>query len=192
MKLRRLSVLVALICAVAVMFALGSCGKKSKYKAPEPPKGQELKSFRLNTMNGILATANVSIDSSQSADSITHTKGALKIEAPSSMTVKLVQTGPLSANDCMLIYRATFRSKELSGRAYLLMTVRWSDGLETFSRGFEQAIIGSVPWVMEDISYTLDRTGKTVANVTLGMVIEGTGTVWVNDVKLLKAPKKAF
>lgn len=186
MRMNRLSVLVALICAVAVMFALGSCAKK-KAKAPEPPKGQELASFRLNTMKGILATANVSIDSSQSADSTS--KGALKIEAPSSMTVKIVQTGPLTVNDVKLIYRATFRSKELSGRAYLLMTVRWADGLETFSRGFEQALIGSVPWVTEDISYNLDRA-KKVDNVTLGMVIEGTGTVWVNDVKLLKAPFK--
>jgi hypothetical protein len=186
MKMHRLTVLVALICAVALMFALGSCGKK-KAGAPQPPKGDEIASFRLNTMNGILATANASIDESQSADSTS--KGALKIEAPSSMTVKLVQTGPLNVNDVTLIYRATFRSKELSGRAYLLMTVRWADSLETFARGFEQAIIGSVPWVTEDITYNVERK-KKVDNVTLGMVIEGTGTVWVNDVKLLKTTLK--
>jgi len=189
MRMHRLSVLVALMCAVAVMFALGSCGKKSKSRAPEPPKAEELKSFRLNTMNGVLA-ANASIDEAQSADSTS--KGALRIEAPGTgMTVKLVQTGPLNVDNCILIYRATFRCKELSGRAYLLMTIHFPDGLETMARGSEQAILGSVPWVTEDITFTLEK-GKKPDNVTLGLVTEGTGSVWVNDVKLLKRPKPAF
>jgi hypothetical protein len=179
MRMKHPIVLAALICALAILCVLGSCTKGGAKKETE------LVSYKLNSLDGVLATTNVSLDSTISNDSI----ASLKIEAPSSMNVSLFEfvVGDLKIDDSKLIYRAALRSEKLSGRVYQLMSVHFPDGMQSFSRGFDQALIGTVPWVTQDIYFTLDK-GKKPDRIKLGLVIEGTGTVWVDDVRILKAP----
>jgi hypothetical protein len=178
MRKKQSIVVAALICALAALLVLGSCGKAGK-------KETVLVSYRLNSLDGVIAQTNVSLDKTVSNDTL----ASLKIDAPSSMNVPLFEfiVGSNNVEDSKIIYRAALRSEKLSGRAYLLMSVHYPDGMESYSRGFEQALIGTVPWFTEDISSVIEK-GKKPDKIKLGVVIEGTGTVWVDDIKVLKAP----
>jgi hypothetical protein len=178
MRKKQSIVVAALICVLAALFVLGSCGKPGK-------KETVLVSYRLNSLDGVIAQTNVSLDNTVSND----TMASLKIEAPSSMNVSVFEfiVGTNNIEDSKVIYRAALRSEKLSGRAYLLMSVHYPDGMETYSRGFEQALIGTVPWFTEDISSVIEK-GKKPDKIKMGVVIEGAGTVWIDDIKLLKAP----
>jgi hypothetical protein len=44
-----------------------------------------------------------------------------------------------------------------------------------------------VDWTMEEIPFFLKK-GKNPDNVKLNLVFDGTGTAWIDDIRLLKGP----
>ena len=75
-----------------------------------------------------------------------------------------------------------------SNDAYLEMLAVSPEG-EFFSRGLDSALTGTTDWTAESISFDL-REGQNPTNVKMNLVVDGTGTVWIDDAKLLKAPLK--
>ncbi len=83
------------------------------------------------------------------------------------------------------------------GRGLSLRTSRgklsWKCGVhfpgkgEFFSRGLQNPISGTTGWVTEETPFFLKK-GENPDNVKLNLVINGTGTVWIQDIKLIKAP----
>ena len=86
-----------------------------------------------------------------------------------------------------MIYQARLRTENLQGKAYLEMWCYFPGGGEYFSKGLYAALIGSTgtSWSIEEIPFILKK-GQNPDNVKLNLVIEGRGTVWIDDIRLLK------
>lgn len=147
----------------------------------------ELKSFPLDNMEGLITQSGITIDKKISSDG----NGSLRIEAKETTTVRLFETGDIDIENARLIYQARLRTENLQGKAYLEMWCHFPGGGEYFSKGLHAALIGSTgtSWTIEEIPFILKK-GQNPDNVKLNLVIEGTGTVWIDDIRLLKGPLK--
>ncbi len=141
--------------------------------------GQELKRLSLDRT----ADLGLRIES----DSTTKTEGSasIKITTPWSTTVCLGQIDGLQIEDAKLLYRARVKSR-LQGDAFLEMWVRL-DGKEYFSRGLNSVVAGDADWKTIE-AFFLFQKGQKPDRVTLNLIINGSGTVWVDDIVLSKTP----
>jgi len=175
MGMMRFVLKTALVCAFASCIT-ASCSR--------PPKiVSELAQFDLNSLEGVITRSDVAVDSTVSNDGT----ASLKITAPGPMTVRLFELGDLDVENAKLVYRAMLRSRKLSGKAYLEMWVHFKDGGEYFSRGLDRTISGTTNWMTMEIMFILEK-GQNPDNVKLNLVIDGKGTVWIDDIEILKGP----
>jgi hypothetical protein len=58
---------------------------------------------------------------------------------------------------------------------------------EFFSRDLSSPISGTTDWSTEETPFFLKK-GENPDNVKINLVIEGRGTVWIDDVHLFKGP----
>ena len=149
----------------------------------EKPQTQEvLKDYPVDTMEGLVAPAEgASVDGQVSADG----QGSLRILVKKPRTIKLYETGDLDAETCRLIYEASVRTRDVVGKVYLEMMCVFKGKGEYFSRGLQDAADGSTDWRPMRTVFFLKR-GENPDNVLLNLVVNGTGTVWIDDVKLVK------
>ena len=133
-------------------------------------------------MEGILTRDGVAFDDRISFDG----KGSLRIRSDASeeTVFRLLNTGPLNLDHIILIYSAKLRTEQLEGRAYLEMWCEFPGKGEFFSRGIEQPVTGTTEWTAVQTPFRLEA-GQRPANVKLNLVIEGAGTVWIDDIQLL-------
>ena len=77
------------------------------------------------------------------------------------------------------------RTENFVGRAYLEMWCWFDDRGEFFSRDLYSPLTGNVDWSSEETIFNLKK-GENPDNVKLNLVIEGKGTVWIDDIHLLE------
>jgi len=142
-----------------------------------------LKQYPINAMEGVLTTSDVGFDASNSSDG----RGALKITATEARTVRLYETGDIDIENARLLYSAKIRSENVKGQAYLEMWCAFEGKGEFFSRALQAPISGTTEWVSQETPFFL-KTGENPNNVRLNVVINGSGTIWVDDVRLTKGP----
>ena len=117
-------------------------------------------------------------------------QGAIKIQVLKANIFHLYETGPLeNANNTMLFYRAKVRTEALTGKVYLELWCSIPGKGESFSRGLDQPISGTNNWTTLQIPFRND-SGINPDNIKLNLVVEGTGTVWIDDIQLLGQPLK--
>jgi len=58
---------------------------------------------------------------------------------------------------------------------------------EYFSRGLHAPLTGSNEWSSQETVFFL-KEGENPDNIKLNLVVNGTGTVWIDNIKVLKAP----
>jgi hypothetical protein len=138
----------------------------------------ELKHYPLSNMEGVISQSDVSVDN-----------GALKIVADKPVVVRLFETGNLGVEDARLIYRAKLKTENLKGQAFLEMWCHFPGKGEFFSRGLQNPLTGTTGWATEETPFLLKK-GESPDNVKLNLVVNGTGTVWIQDIRVLKAPLK--
>jgi len=56
---------------------------------------------------------------------------------------------------------------------------------EFFSRGLVTPLTGTTDWTTQEIPFLL-KEGENPDNVKLNLVIDGKGTAWIDDIRLLK------
>jgi hypothetical protein len=144
---------------------------------------QVLKSWSLDSADGILTTSDVTVDKETSSDG----KGSLKIVASQPRVVPLFEIQAPGVENATVIYEAKLRAQDVKGQAYLEMWCRFPGKGEFFSRGLDAPISGSTEWVVRKTPFFL-KEGEKPDLIKLNLVINGTGTVWIDDVKLLKGP----
>jgi hypothetical protein len=87
-------------------------------------------------------------------------------------------------------YTGKVRCEELKASAYLEMLCQFGEG-ESFSRGLDKPVRGTMPWHEAEIPFFL-RKGEKPPRVRLGIRMEGPGTVWIDDLRLdTMSPLKA-
>jgi len=114
--------------------------------------------------------------------------GAWQIDASAQeKTIRLFEVENPAVEQCLLSYRADLKAEGLQGRAFLEMWCRLPGSGEFFSKGYQQAVSGTVNWARYEITFYLKRDQKPDL-IKLNVVVEGPGTVWLRDVELLKTP----
>lgn len=164
---------------LGLMFAcalLAACSQK-------PAEVVELKHYTLDNLDGLITRAGVEIDKTISADG----KGSLKVTATQPTTVLLFETGDLNIEDARLIYRAKLRTEKVQGKVFLEMWCRFPGKGEFFSRALQAPLSGTNEWTAQETPFFLKK-GEKPDNVKLNLVINGTGTVWIDDIHLVKGP----
>jgi hypothetical protein len=142
----------------------------------------ELKRFALDSMDGVITRSGIQIDKQISSDG----NGSLRIEASEPTTVRLFDTGDIDIENSKLIYQAKLRMEEVDHSAYLEMWCHFPGKGDFFSRD-PTPVSGTTEWTTEETLFFL-KHGENPDNVKLNIVINGHGTVWIDDIRLLKAP----
>ena len=114
--------------------------------------------------------------------------GAWQIDAGAEeQTVRLFEVENPAVEHCLLTYRAELKAEDLQGRGFLEMWCRLPGRGEFFSKGYKQAVSGTVDWARYEIPFFLERDRRPDL-IKLNVVVEGPGTVWLRNVELLKTP----
>jgi hypothetical protein len=143
---------------------------------------KELKRFPLDSLDGIVTKSGVEIDRGISSDG----NGSLRIAVTEPRVIPLFEVGGISVEGVRLIYQARIRTEDLSGDAYLEMRCRFPEG-ELFSKGRSSRITGTTGWTTQEITFHVP-SGRKISAVKLNLIVKGSGTVWVDDVRLIKTP----
>jgi len=147
------------------------------------PTGKDLvlEKFSCDSLDGVIHQVGVSIDGRVKKEG----RGALKISVAEAMVVRLFETGDIDIEGAVLLYQARLRTESVQGRVYLEMWCHFEGKGEFFSRGIDATLSGTTKWTQLEIPFFL-KVGENPDNVKLNLVCEGTGTVWVDDIRLVK------
>lgn len=160
---------------LVVMMVVG-CAKPS-------PKVVELKKYPIDSLDGIITRSGAALDKDNSSDG----KGSLRIQVAVPTTVRLFEVNDIDVEDARLTYQARVRTKDVQGQVYLEMWCHFPGMGEFFSRGLQNAASGTTNWMTMETPFFLKK-GEKPDLVKLNLVINGTGTVWIDDVLLMKGP----
>jgi len=172
MKLRNY----VLYIGVTAIILITACSKPSQQVL-------EIKKFPLDSLEGIITESGVQLDKEVSSDG----NGSLRIDAKEPTVVRLFEVGDIDVEDARLIYQARVRTEGVEGQVYLEMWCRFPGKGEYFSRGLQTPLTGTTDWTTEETPFFLKK-GENPDNVKLNLVINGKGTAWIDDIRLLKGP----
>lgn len=143
----------------------------------------ELKLFALDNMQGLITQSGIRIDQETSYDG----NGSLRIDATEPTTIRLFETGDIDIENARLIYQANVRAENIDGQAYLEMLCHFPGKGDFFSRGLMNPLTGTTDWTTLETPFFL-KMGEKPDNIKLNLVVKGKGTVWIDDIRLLKGP----
>jgi hypothetical protein len=166
----------ALWACLSVALFLVSCSKSSKQVV-------ELRHFPVDSMDEIITRSGVRIDKDISSDG----NGSLRVTSTRPTVIRLFETGDIDVENARLTYQARLRTAHVEGQVYLEMWCRFPGKGEYFSRGLKSPLTGTTEWTTEETPFFLKK-GENPDNVKLNLVINGKGTAWIDDIRLLRAP----
>jgi hypothetical protein len=164
------------VLGMCVAFILVGCSKA-------PQKVVELKRFPITSLEGIMTQSGVQFDKEVSSDG----NGSLKIIATEPTVVRLFELGDIDIENARLIYQAKVRTEGVEGQVFLEMWCHFPGKGEFFSRGLQTPLTGTTNWTTEETPFFLKK-GENPDNVKLNLVINGKGTAWIDDIRVLKGP----
>jgi hypothetical protein len=167
--------------------ATGSRQQADTSAQDSSPSTVELKRYPVDSLDGVIAKTGLVLDKGISSDG----NGSIRIAADRPTTVRLYETGDLDVENAVLTYEARMRTENVDGKAYLEMWCQFPGGVEALSKGLESALSGSMEWCTEMTPFFL-KQGENPVNVGLDVVIEGKGTVWIDDIRVTKGPLPAM
>lgn len=112
-------------------------------------------------------------------------KGSIKITTQWPTTICLGEVARLDIENAKLVYKAKVKS-DLDGSAYLEM---WAHvgGRQYFSRGMNDVVSRKSEWKIIQTPFLFQKDQRP-EKVTLNLVINGKGTVWIDEIVLSKQP----
>ena len=114
-------------------------------------------------------------------------KGSIKITTQWPTTICLGEVSGLNVENAKLVYKAKVKC-DLDGTAYLEMWAHVGGG-QYFSRGMKDVVSQKTDWKVIQTPFLFQK-GQKPDKVTLNLVINGKGTVWIDDIVLSKEPLK--
>jgi hypothetical protein len=138
----------------------------------------------VSDLTGVLSPSAVTLDAQTTSDG----SGSLKITTVAATTVRLYEVGDIDVDNSRLVYRARIRTEGVEGQVFLEMWCRFPGMGEFFSRALDAPLTGSTEWTSQETPFFLEQ-GQNPDHVALNIVITGPGTVWVDEVALVKRPR---
>jgi hypothetical protein len=166
----------ALFIFVTIIIVLFACEQKIIQVT-------ELRHFPVDSMKGILTKSGVHFDNEVSSDG----SGSLRITATEYTVVKLFEISDLDIDNARLVYQAKVRTEDMEGHVFLEMWCGFPGKGEFFSRDLQTPVTGTTNWTTEETPFFLQK-GENPGYVKLNLVVNGKGTAWIDDIRLLKRP----
>lgn len=151
-----------------------------------PGKPVDIEVFHCDSLKNLVQPGLVMLDNSI----FTEGKGSIKISTDVPMTIPLFNVPYPEAEGAKLIYRAKLKAERFGGDAYLQMILVFPNGGRLTSQNYAKAIHGATDWVTKETTASV-RRGQKVNAAQLNLVISGQGTIWIDDVHLIRAPEIA-
>ncbi len=142
----------------------------------------ELKHYPMDNTEGLITQSDVRTDTRISSDQ----KASVQITAKQPTIVRLYEVRDIDVENARLTYQAKLRTEALEGTAYLEMWCHFPGKGEFFSRAVQSPLSGTSDWVSQETQFFLKK-GEKPDYVSLNLVIEGKGTVWIDDIRLIKS-----
>ncbi len=114
---------------------------------------------------------------------------SLKISTDKPLVIQLANTGDIDIEDALLIYRAKIKTENFKGKVYLEMWCSFKGKGQFFSKAIENALTGTNNWTVQEALFFLKK-GENPDDIKLNIVISGKGTVWLDNLELLRKPLK--
>ena len=163
---------VLIMCSA--LLCIAGCSKSSD-------KVIVLQHFPVDDMEGLITQSGVQIDKENSSDG----HGSLRIEATEPTTVRLFEVGNFDIDNARLIYKARLRTENVEGRVFLEMLCHFPGKGDFFSRSLQSPLSGTTDWTTEETPFFLQK-GDKPDSIKLNLVIDGTGTAWIDDIRLMQ------
>ena len=118
-------------------------------------------------------------------DTLFRTEGgaSIRVQTRWPTVVNIGEETRVSVEGVLLEFQANLMSRALDGTAYLEMWCHFADGSRYFAAGVDTAVSGSTDWTPARAVFRLDR-GQRPTRVTLNLVVNGTGSVWIDEARL--------
>ena len=166
----------AVAVALLLIFLVSGCSQS-------PVETSVIKTYPLDSLEGVISRSGLRMDKTISTDG----NGSLRINVNTPTTINLFETGDIDIENAQLLYRATLRTEGVQGQSHIEMWCVFAGKGEFFSRAHRTPLTGNNDWTVQETPFFL-KEGENPTNVKLNLVITGAGTVWVDDIRLLKAP----
>jgi len=145
----------------------------------------EVKHYPIDSLEGIITKSGVQMDKEITSDG----NGSLRIATSKPTTVRLYETGDIDIENARLLYQAKLRTEGVEGQVYIEMWCHFPGKGEFFSRALPFPLSGSNEWSSQETHFLLKK-GENPDNVKINLVVNGKGTVWIDDIRLVKGPLK--
>jgi hypothetical protein len=145
--------------------------------------------FPITDAGELKAPAGAVIDKSVTSDG----NGSLFIDASAPVSIELFTPDGSGLEHARAAYKAMLRTEGLAaegdsrGIAFLEMKVRYPGGEELVSRGPAVPPTGTTDWTPAETVIYSDK-GVAPESVSLSLVVDGKGKVWIDDVMLVTQP----
>jgi len=170
--------IVQVAIATVIAVAAASCSRK----APEPSI-VVLAQYPISGALDVLTRDSTAVDSFITSDG----NGSLRIHVDTTTTIRLYEAGDLDAENARVVYQAKVRTEGVEGQVYLEMWCSFAGKGEFFSRALQAPLTGTTEWTTQETSFFL-KEGENPDNVKLNLVIDGKGTVWIDEITVTKGP----
>lgn len=162
--------------AITVPFLVSGCSKPDDTVV-------ELKHYPIEDLEGVISRTDVAFDREITSDG----NGSLRFTVDQPTTIRLYETGDIDVENARLAYRAKVRTEGIEGKVYLEMWCQFTGKGEFFSRDLSSPLGGTTDWSTEETPFFL-KAGENPDSVQLNLVVDGKGTVWIDDIHLFKGP----
>ncbi len=159
---------------VLAVWALAGCKGQATTTA-------DLAVYPADDMSSVLTKSGIETDAAITADG----HGSLRLTASGPTTFRLYETGDIDIENARLIYQARIRTEGVEGQVYLEMWCHFAGKGEFFSRALHAPVTGTVEWTSQETPFFL-RKGENPDNVKLNLVVNGKGTAWIDDIRLVR------
>ncbi|NIS60193.1 MAG: hypothetical protein GTO13_05670 [Proteobacteria bacterium] len=150
------------------------------YLSTTSSHGEEIKKLNLDDA-GTLATT-ITTDRRVKSEG----QGSIRISTSWPTTICLGEMSGIEVDDTVLVCQARVRSQKLEGFAFLEMWCQVG-GKQYFSRGLNPTVQGTSDCKSLETRFML-QIGQKAEKATLNIVMNGKGTVWVDEAVLLTQP----
>ena len=144
-------------------------------------QAEDLKKLNLDDASAIGTT--IQTDTQVKAEG----KSSIKITTQWPTTICLGEVKGPDIEGAKLVYKAKVKS-DLEGSAFLEMWAHVGGG-QCFSRGMNDVVKQKTDWKIIQTPFLFQK-GEKPSKVTPNVVINGKGTVWIDDIVLSKEPLK--
>lgn len=174
--------------ALATAFALTACGEdprseRSEGAGPSADGPVELAHFPLSD-GAIPGGADAVFDPNVSQDG----GGSLRVETDQGGRLRLYELDDLGIVQGAVVYTGFLRSSGLNGQAMLEMWCRPAEGDAAFVRSAPQSVEGDSDWTPQELRFSRPELCLNPVSIELNVLIQGAGTVWIDDLRLWSIP----